>query len=436
MNKLIDTNNNIENNKKSGNFFYNSSPKNIISGTCTGIGNITKGVVSGVLGLIACPIYYGKEEGVKGVAKGCGLGVLLAVVLPIGGSILGVAQIVRGLYNTPEAIYSKLNNKIWDEEQKKWILYSIEEEKEKIMSLDEEQFKSNISSPENSQIKELEYYNILNVSPEATQNDIKRSYYELAKETHPDRNESNGETFKQINEAYQVLGNEGLRKKYNKLGKEGLKDMSIIDSEAFYTLLFGTDKLQFYIGEIIIYTLMTTDNDNTYLSDLLKLKQKKREITVANNIITLLKYYVHNKTGDEDYYRTTKTNINNNAFSSMLLNIIGTTYIEIGESYLGFFSDITNSVKRNKRGITYKYRILSSFIKKETSKPGINIIINTVLIDVENTLQTACYKIFNDCTFSNDLKRDYAQGLIHIGTIFKENAQSMNDTRHFLELVF
>ena len=123
----------------------------------------------------------------------------------------------------------------------------------------------------------------------------------------------------------------------------------------------------------------------------------------------------------------------------MLLNIIGTTYIEIGESYLGFFSGIANSVKRNRRGITYKYGILSSFInnnKNPRYKSGINIIINTVLIDVENTLQTACYKIFNDYTFSKDLKRDYAQGLIHIGTIFKENAQSMNDTRHFLELVF
>ena len=169
MNKLIDKNNNIENNTKSSNFFYNSSPKNIISGTCTGIGNITKGVVSGVLGLIACPIYYGKEEGVKGVAKGCGIGILLAVVLPIGGSILGGIQIFRGLYNTPKAIYSKLNNKIWDEEEKKWIFYSIVEEKEKIMSLDEEKFKSNIShSPENSQINELEYYTILNVLPEAS----------------------------------------------------------------------------------------------------------------------------------------------------------------------------------------------------------------------------------------------------------------------------
>ncbi|MEZ4513430.1 MAG: J domain-containing protein [Chloroflexota bacterium] len=66
-----------------------------------------------------------------------------------------------------------------------------------------------------------DYYKILGVSKSADEKEIKRAYRQLAREFHPDKNPNNKaaeEKFKDINEAYEVLGNADNRKKYDQLG--------------------------------------------------------------------------------------------------------------------------------------------------------------------------------------------------------------------------
>ncbi|MDA7510844.1 DnaJ domain-containing protein [Verrucomicrobia bacterium] len=63
-----------------------------------------------------------------------------------------------------------------------------------------------------------DYYSILGVSLEATALEIRLGYRQLAKRYHPDVSASNleqEERFRKITEAYNVLGNPGLRKKYD-----------------------------------------------------------------------------------------------------------------------------------------------------------------------------------------------------------------------------
>lgn len=63
-----------------------------------------------------------------------------------------------------------------------------------------------------------DYYKILEVSENATKDDIKKSFKRLAKKYHPDINKDNKEAeqkFKEISEAYEVLGKEDERKKYD-----------------------------------------------------------------------------------------------------------------------------------------------------------------------------------------------------------------------------
>ena len=63
-----------------------------------------------------------------------------------------------------------------------------------------------------------DYYKILEVSPEAPPEEIKKAYRKLALATHPDRNPGDAraeERFKQINEAYGVLSDPQKRTKYD-----------------------------------------------------------------------------------------------------------------------------------------------------------------------------------------------------------------------------
>ncbi|XP_030648740.1 dnaJ homolog subfamily C member 30, mitochondrial [Chanos chanos] len=63
------------------------------------------------------------------------------------------------------------------------------------------------------------YYDILGVSPSATQAQIKTAYYKQSFLYHPDKNAGSEESafrFSQISEAYNVLGNKSLRRKYDR----------------------------------------------------------------------------------------------------------------------------------------------------------------------------------------------------------------------------
>eukprot|EP00968_Pinguiococcus_pyrenoidosus_P028428 scaffold7845_cov239-Pinguiococcus_pyrenoidosus.AAC.2 len=64
---------------------------------------------------------------------------------------------------------------------------------------------------------EQDHYKVLGVSKQATQAQIKKAYHKLALKYHPDKNKAAGaaETFKKVNDAYQVVGDKEQRQQYD-----------------------------------------------------------------------------------------------------------------------------------------------------------------------------------------------------------------------------
>lgn len=65
-----------------------------------------------------------------------------------------------------------------------------------------------------------DYYKILGVEKNATADEIKKAFKRLAMQYHPDRPGGDEKKFKEINEAYQVLGDVGKRQKYDQFGSD------------------------------------------------------------------------------------------------------------------------------------------------------------------------------------------------------------------------
>ena len=93
-----------------------------------------------------------------------------------------------------------------------------------------------------------DYYDILGVPRDATAEQIKKAYRQLARTLHPDRNRSDpqaGEKFKEVVEAYQVLSDPEKRARYDRFGHEapGGFDLDFADFGFgnIFDLFFGTE---------------------------------------------------------------------------------------------------------------------------------------------------------------------------------------------------
>ncbi|KAI4175669.1 MAG: hypothetical protein LQ348_006145 [Seirophora lacunosa] len=111
------------------------------------------------------------------------------------------------------------------------------------------------------------YYDALGVPPTATELEIKKAYRKLAITTHPDKNpgdETAHARFQAIGEAYQVLSNEELRKRYDKFGKEeAVPGGGFEDPAEFFGMIFGGDAFVDLIGELSLITDLTKSMEIT-----------------------------------------------------------------------------------------------------------------------------------------------------------------------------
>ncbi|KZT27938.1 DnaJ-domain-containing protein [Neolentinus lepideus HHB14362 ss-1] len=110
---------------------------------------------------------------------------------------------------------------------------------------------------------ETEYYDLLGVTPDASDNDLKKGYRKAAMKYHPDKNKSPEaeEKFKEISKAYQVLSDPNMRAVYDKHGKKMMEkdgQVGVDDAAGSFANVFGGERFKDYIGEISLMKEMTS----------------------------------------------------------------------------------------------------------------------------------------------------------------------------------
>jgi len=132
------------------------------------------------------------------------------------------------------------------------------------------------------------YFDVLDLPASADASAIKRQYYVLVRQSHPDKfgpdNKEAAEKFKRISEAYQILSDPELWARYDKEGRQGLSPDETtvagsatpqIDPSILFAFLFGSDKFSDYIGQLSMATsALVGDTQKILVSTTRKLQRR------------------------------------------------------------------------------------------------------------------------------------------------------------------
>ncbi|GMI17637.1 hypothetical protein TrLO_g4458 [Triparma laevis f. longispina] len=463
-------------------FPSSSAPKDFSSGLSSGLSQTVSGVAMGgavVVGLPVAGSAIGAKNGgvlgaVFGLAGGAVLGGIGAAGIVVGSAVGGVAQVVQGVINAPAAAIQPRRGKRWCIRTGRWVLENLELEEAPDNDDDLIHEKSKLekgpSKPHktDTNVVDTSYYDTLNVEPDADYSTIRKNYYKIARDTHPDRagdDPEKAKTFKEAAEAFQVLGDTELRAKFDKEGQTGLSadrtevaNVSNVDPTLLFSYLFGSDQFNAYVGRLALATAAIIDENDITTADANEL-QRRRCARLAKTLATKLDVYLDSGENKCDW-QIEALRLAETSYGKQMLFAIGNAYALTATQFLGAFdSGIgTPSIQawakswragHRERKVERKAKIsaLTSAFKsaKVSAKASadraaaqddharkdvdaklqhdaiphvVNIFWSTTVCDITATLHEVCEKVLFDHAVTVNRRKARANALLSLGAEF------------------
>mmetsp|Transcript_23468 Transcript_23468/g.49120 ORF Transcript_23468/g.49120 Transcript_23468/m.49120 type:complete len:686 (-) Transcript_23468:90-2147(-) len=426
-------NNNGENAPATSSFaisglFVTQKPRDVIEGMRSALSNAIRGTFYGLAAAIASPI-GGLKFGAGGVVAGLITGVILGVSMPLVGFAIGGYQMLRGLVETPVAIMDGfIGCKIYDEARGTWEEYRLDEDADDIKRALREEEKgqnktknnnhpsgsnnngnNNNSNSSRRRVKNSEYYDLLGVKTDAAPSDIRSAYRKRARSVHPDKNpdDPNAEKkFRELSAAYQTLSDPAKRKRYDSSGvgvdpeqPDGGEDGAgvMVDPIVFFAVLFGSEAVEPYIGELGMATTFDAllklgsvssasfdsweDVKTAFGWSEAALKRRKRETDIAVHLRKRVSDYVDGYLALEAFrdscWEEAVGIAKGGSYGASFLLAIGPALVAEADAFLGYRSSILGSwrgpvsnAKRNLLFLRRKWGVTKSVLRtaKESLK--------------------------------------------------------------------
>ena len=404
-----------------------------------------------------------------------------AAGLIVGGAVAGAVNIGRGVAAVPASISAPRKGKWWNEATSTWVYTDItkievpDNDDDILGSIESDLDGSNNQTTHKpaGKVKDMYYYDALEVEPNADAHKIKRQYYLMARKFHPDKNPgdtASADKFKLVAESYQVLSDPELRTKYDKDGKDALSgdktsanDDQKPDPSLLLAFLFGSDKFNSYVGRLATSTsAMLGDTTKLSVKDA-RILQERRCARLAMKLASRVTPWVDmNFEETENAWRAQTEELKKASYGWELLQVIGMAYELAAIQFLGSLDSrigklsIANWASGKKAATRlgktkhknqwesmvatmdamkvqteYQKKIeatttdvekrqLEQEMANATTDIMMRIIWTTTSVDITSTIHETCQMVFFDQSVDKKIRQMRAKAVKKLGKIFQE----------------